>query len=139
MRNNNQKGLLLSQACSYNKLPLLSFSRYLPFNCLKLSGNNPKIRYPLLFQVEKLQEAIGATEKAGGVLCERKNEAVREINAVFEDLFSKLKSRKQQLLDDVESHYNTKVEQIRKLNKKLYILFQCVRHRSSSWHCCDCA
>ena len=76
-----------------------------------------------------MQEAIGATEKASGVLCERKNEAVREINAVFEDLFSKLKSRKQQLLDDVESHYNTKVEQIRKLNNSLDTAAACIVHR----------
>ncbi|CAG7717931.1 unnamed protein product, partial [Allacma fusca] len=70
-------------------------------------------------QVGKLQEAIGTTEKASGVLFDRKNEAIKEINTVFEDLFEKLKGRKQHLLDDVDVHFTTKMEQIQKARNVL--------------------
>lgn len=76
------------------------------------------------FQVEKLQEGIGASEKSMCLLSERKSGAVNEINLIFGDLFEKLRERRQKLLEDLDSQFVSKMDQIRKF---LFII--------STWSC----
>jgi hypothetical protein len=75
--------------------------------------------------VESLQDAIGASEKAMCLLSERKSHAVGEINVVFSDLFEKLKGRRQVLMEDVDSQFVSKMDQIRKFD---FTHFQLVKN-----------
>jgi len=64
--------------------------------------------------VESLQDAIVASEKAMCLLGERKSESIKEINLVFSELFDKLNDRRQALMEDVDSQFVSKMDQIRK-------------------------
>jgi len=68
------------------------------------------------FQVEKLQDGVGASEKSMCLLSERKSEAVNQINSVFGNLIEKIKERRQRLMEDVDSQFVSKMDQIRKFS-----------------------